>query len=120
MATEASIGGLSREEMGDLAAVLRETLIRLENLWCMALPYVMVLHQAPTDGREYPGFHFHIEIYPPLRKPGLLKYLAGPEIGGGNFLNDTSLAAKAAELRAASNPHYKHRGTHACEPHALG
>lgn len=112
-ATHASIADLSRGEIDDLAAVLRETLIRLENLWCMPLPYVMVLHQAPTDGRDYPGFHFHIEIYPPLRKPGLLKYLAGPEIGGGNFLNDTSPEAKAAELRAVSNVHYKHRGAHA-------
>ena len=71
----------------------------------MSFPYVMVLHQAPTDG-EYPGFHFHIEIHPPLRKPGLLKYLAGPEIGGGNFLNDTAPEEKAAELQAVSNVHY--------------
>ena len=65
----------------------------------MPLPYVMVLHQAPTDGAATPGFHFHIQIHPPLRKPGLLKYLAGPEIGGGNFLNDTSPEEKAAELQ---------------------
>ena len=44
-------------------------------------------------------FHFHIEFHPPLRKPNLLKYLAGPEIGGGNFLGDTSPEEKAAELR---------------------
>ena len=55
----------------------------------MPFPYVMPLHQAPTDGHQYPGFHFHIEFHPPLRKPNLLKYLAGPEIGGGNFLSDT-------------------------------
>jgi hypothetical protein len=36
-----------------------------------------------------------------LRRPNLLKYLAGPEIGGGNFLSDTSPEEKAAELRAA-------------------
>jgi len=35
-----------------------------------------------------------------------LKYLAGPEIGGGNFLSDTSPEAKAAELVAAGGPHY--------------
>jgi UDPglucose--hexose-1-phosphate uridylyltransferase len=32
----------------------------------------------------------------------MLKYLAGPEIGGGNFLSDTLPEAKAAELRAVS------------------
>ncbi|HEV2670096.1 MAG TPA: galactose-1-phosphate uridylyltransferase, partial [Gemmatimonadales bacterium] len=105
--THASLADLSPAELGDFAAVLRETLIRLDNLWRMSFPYVMVLHQAPTD-REYPGFHFHIEIHPPLRKPGLLKYLAGPEIGGGNFLNDTAPEEKAAELQGVSNVHYTH------------
>jgi UDPglucose--hexose-1-phosphate uridylyltransferase len=105
--TYASLADLAPSELTDLAAVLRETLIRLENLWRMPFPYVMVLHQAPTDGQPYPGFHFHIEIHPPLRKPGLLKYLAGPEIGGGNFLNDTAPEEKAAELQAVSGVHYK-------------
>ena len=41
-----------------------------------------------------------------LRKPDLLKYLAGPEIGRGNFLSDTSPEAKAAELRALPDVHY--------------
>jgi UDPglucose--hexose-1-phosphate uridylyltransferase len=59
----------------------------------------MVLHHAPTDNRDYGAFHFHIEFHPPLRKPNLLKYLAGPEIGGGNFLSDTRPEEKAEELR---------------------
>jgi UDPglucose--hexose-1-phosphate uridylyltransferase len=42
-----------------------------------------------------------------LRKPNLLKYLAGPEIGGGNFLSDTMPEEKAGELRALSDIHYK-------------
>jgi UDPglucose--hexose-1-phosphate uridylyltransferase len=106
--THASLADLDRGELRDFAAVLRETLIRLENLWRMPFPYVMVLHQAPTDGAVANGLHFHIQIHPPLRKPGLLKYLAGPEIGGGNFLNDTAPEQKAAELRAVSGIHYKH------------
>ena len=61
----------------------------------------MALHQAPTRQRSSGAFHFHIEFHPPLRKPNLLKYLAGPEIGGGNFLSDTSPEEKAAELQAA-------------------
>jgi UDPglucose--hexose-1-phosphate uridylyltransferase len=103
--TRASLADLTPAELDDFAAVLRETLIRLDNLWQMSFPYVMVLHQAPTD-RADAGFHFHIEIHPPLRKPGLLKYLAGPEIGGGNFLNDTAPEEKAAELQAVPSVHY--------------
>jgi len=101
------IAELSRAELVDFAEVLRETLVRFDNLWRMPFPYVMVLHQLPV-GASADGFHFHIQIHPPLRKPGLLKYLAGPEVGGGNFLNDTSPEEKAAELRAASIVHYKH------------
>jgi len=105
-ATRPGLAHLTAPELADFTAVLRETLIRLDNLWRMSFPYVMALHQAPTDGSPYPGFHFHIQIHPPLRKPGLLKYLAGPEIGGGNFLNDTAPEEKAAELRAVSSVHY--------------
>jgi UDPglucose--hexose-1-phosphate uridylyltransferase len=86
--------------------VLRQVLIRYDNLWQLDFPYVMALHQAPTHG-EHPGFQFHIELHPPLRQPQLLKYLAGPEIGGGSFIADTSPEQKAAELRAVSLVHYK-------------
>src|SRR2546428_7039398 len=67
----------------------------------------MPRHQAPTDGGDHRGFHSHIEFHPPLRRPNLLKYLAGPEIGGGNFLSGTSPEEKAAELRAQPEGHYK-------------
>ena len=108
-ATYASISSLASAEVRDLADVLKQVLVRFDNLWQMSFPYVMALHQAPADGRSYPGFHFHIEFHPPLRTPTLLKYLAGPEIGGGNFLSDTSPEEKAAELRAASTIHYKQK-----------
>ena len=105
-AARASLAELTPEEIDDLAETLRLTLVRMDNLWRMSFPYVMVFHQAPTDGVLHPGFHFHIQIHPPLRKPGLLKYLAGPEIGGGNFLNDTDPDEKAAELRAVGDVHF--------------
>jgi UDPglucose--hexose-1-phosphate uridylyltransferase len=104
--THPSIASLSDAEARDLAEVLKETVVRFDNLWQMPFPYVMPLHQAPTDGGDYRSFHFHIEFHPPLRRPNLLKYLAGPEIGGGNFLSDTSPEEKAAELRALPKVHY--------------
>ena len=106
--TVPSLADLNDSEVNDLADVLRATLIRFDNLWRIPFPYVMPLHQAPSDGGDHSKFHFHIEFHPPLRKPNLLKYLAGPEIGGGNFLSDTSPEEKAAELRAVSPVHYKH------------
>ncbi|HEY2931937.1 MAG TPA: galactose-1-phosphate uridylyltransferase [Acidobacteriota bacterium] len=105
--THPSLATLSEAEVRDLAAVLKCLLVKFDNLWRMPFPYVMTLHQAPTDGGDYRGFHFHIEFHPPLRQPNLLKYLAGPEIGGGNFLSDTAPEEKAAELRAQSDIHYR-------------
>jgi len=105
--THPGLADWSRDETRDFAEALKVLLVRYDNLWRMSFPYVMVLHHAPTDGADHPGFHFHIEFHPPLRKPNLLKYLAGPEIGGGNFLSDTLPEEKAQELRNVSDVHYK-------------
>jgi UDPglucose--hexose-1-phosphate uridylyltransferase len=104
-----SIATLSEAELRDFAEALKRLLVKFDNLWRTPFPYVMPLHQAPTDGGDHRGFHFHIEFHPPLRRPNLLKYLAGPEVGGGNFLSDTSPEEKAAELLAQLEVHYKRR-----------
>ncbi|HKE56559.1 MAG TPA: galactose-1-phosphate uridylyltransferase [Pyrinomonadaceae bacterium] len=111
--THPSVATLTDPELHDFAETLKCLLVRLDNLWRMPFPYVMALHQAPTDGQQR-GFHFHIELHPPLRRPNLLKYLAGPEVGGGNFLSDTAPEEKAAELRVQSELHYKEQ-THLSE-----
>jgi UDPglucose--hexose-1-phosphate uridylyltransferase len=105
--THPRLSALSKEELADFAEALKVMLVRYDNLWRMPFPYVMTLHHAPTDDLDYSTFHFHIEFHPPLRKPNLLKYLAGPEIGGGNFLSDTLPEQKAEELKAVPHVHYK-------------
>lgn len=101
------VAALEPAERRGLAAVLGEVLVRYDNLWRQPFPYVLAWHNAPTDGGDHRAFGCHVELHPPLRKPGLLKYLAGPEVGGGGFLADTSPEEKAAELRAVANVHYK-------------
>jgi UDPglucose--hexose-1-phosphate uridylyltransferase len=106
-APRSSLLELSDSEAADLAEALRWIWIRYDNLWRMPFPYVMPLHQAPTDGGHYPWFQFHIEFLPPLRKPNLLKYLAGAEIGGGNYMLDAAPEATARELRGLPGVHYR-------------
>ena len=96
---------LNDAESAALARALSAVTIRFDNLWRTSFPYVMVLHQAPSDAGA-DAFHFFIAFHPPLRQPHLLKYLAGPEIGGGNFLSDTSPETSAAELRALPAVHH--------------
>ncbi|HEX5691129.1 MAG TPA: galactose-1-phosphate uridylyltransferase, partial [Roseiflexaceae bacterium] len=93
------VSDLRAEEVASLARALKDVTVRFDNLWQQPFPYVMPLHQAPTDGGDYRDFHFFVGFLPPLRRPNTLKYLAGPEIGGGNFLSDTAPEDKAAELR---------------------
>ncbi len=105
--THQSVADLNENELKDFAQVLKTVVVKYDNLWKMSFPYIMALHQAPTDGDDHSAFHFHIEFHPPLRKPNLMKYLAGTEIGGGNFLSDTSPEEKAKELQQLSEIHYK-------------
>ncbi len=90
-------------ERWDLAQVLKGLLAKFDALWGFSLPYIMVMHQQPTDGGTYDHYHFHIEFYPPYRTKDKLKYLAGCESGAGTFINDTLAEEKAAELRGAAS-----------------
>lgn len=98
---------LNDVEAQSVAQALSAVTLRYDNLWRQPFPYVLTLHQAPTDGADYRDMHFFLGFLPPLRQPNLVKFLAGPEIGGGNFLSDTAPEEKAAELRAVSaETHY--------------
>lgn len=94
-----SMSQFSEAQEKDLAKILKIVLEKFDKLWGFSFPYMMVMHQKPTDGKEYPGAHFHIEFYPPHRTPEKLKYLAGCETGAGTFVNDTLPEDKALELR---------------------
>lgn len=102
----AHVSDLTVQEITSLAQALKNVTVRFDNLWRMSFPYVMALHQAPMDVAS-DSFHFFIAFHPPLRQPGRLKYLAGPEIGGGNFISDTLPEEKAAELQQQSTVHYR-------------
>ena len=94
----------TRQEQKDLALLLKSMLVAFDHLFNKSMPYMMVLHQRPVDGKDYQYYHFHIEFYPPLRTATKLKYLAGSETGAGMFINDTLAEEKAAELRGHIMP----------------
>lgn len=86
-------------DLDALAAGLRAVVGGLDALWDRPMPYVMCVHQAPTDGGG--DGHVHVEFSPARRAPDRLKFLAGCEQGAGTFLNDRLPEASAAELREA-------------------
>jgi UDPglucose--hexose-1-phosphate uridylyltransferase len=97
-----SIADLSGEERRDMARALKRLLVGYDRLFGFSLPYMMVTHQAPTDGEDYEGVaHFHVEFYPPNRTADKLKYLASSETGGGAFIVDALPEQTAQTLRQA-------------------
>ncbi len=69
-----------------------------DRLFDVPMPYMMVMHQAPT-GQSTAQAHLHVEFYPLLRDKGKLKYLAGSESGAGAVINDTLAEESAERLR---------------------
>jgi UDPglucose--hexose-1-phosphate uridylyltransferase len=102
----ASIADLDGAERWDLARALLGVTGAYDRQFGFSTPYVMAVHQSPTDGGEWPQAHLHFEFYPPHRRSDRLKYLAGVELGAGTFVNDTRPEDTAARLRdAASRRH---------------
>jgi UDPglucose--hexose-1-phosphate uridylyltransferase len=96
----ASLVSCSRAELRDLAAALQALARAYDALFDQEFPYMMVVHQAPTDGGS--DGHVHVEFYTPLRGPDRVKWLASGEQGGGTFSVDVLPERAAAELRAAA------------------
>jgi UDPglucose--hexose-1-phosphate uridylyltransferase len=108
LAPRAHVGRLSDLDAARrraLATALTDLLGRYTRLWPDAVddgpfPYLLWFHQAPAhhDGE----YHLHAHIAPPLRAPGVLRYVASGELGGGLLANPVLPERAAAELRAAA------------------
>jgi len=97
-----SFNEFTEKEEIDLAAILKTILMKFDNLFGFIFPYIMSIHQQPTNGTGKEYSHFHIEFYPPYRTKDKLKYLAGSEMGAGTFINGSLAEEKARELRKTS------------------
>lgn len=94
-----SLNDFTMREEVDLAEILKTMLMKYDNLFGFEFPYIMLIHQQPTDGTGEDYAHFHIEFYPPYRTKDKLKYLAGSEAGAGTFINGSLAEERADELR---------------------
>ncbi len=93
------LGAFDGAAVKAFAEILKTVLVKYDRLWGFSMPYILNLFPEPTDGGHDPGWHFHVELYPPYRTPNKLKYLAGSESGAGAFINDTLPEITAKELR---------------------
>jgi UDPglucose--hexose-1-phosphate uridylyltransferase len=87
----------SRDE---LALVLSDALVRLDQLFEAPMPYMLWVHQRPTDGNDWPAAHLHIHVAPVMRQPGVMRFTAAGELGSGVWFDPVVPEAAAAALRA--------------------
>jgi UDPglucose--hexose-1-phosphate uridylyltransferase len=75
-----------------LAAALADVVARYDRLFDAEMPYLMWIH---------PGVHLHVHFAPPLRAPGVPRYVASGELGSGTMGNPVAPEAAAARLRSS-------------------
>ncbi len=98
-----SLLDLTDDERGALAAVLHNVLEAYDRLFGFPLPYVLAIHQAPTDDGQWQAVsHFHVELLPPHVNEGEVRRPYAPELAGGVAVNAGVPEQSAARLRAAA------------------
>lgn len=82
-----------------LAVLLIDVLARLDQLFDAPMPYMLWIHQRPTDGNSWPETRVHIHLTPLLRSSGVQRYVAAAELGAGIMFNPIEPRIAAAQLR---------------------
>jgi UDPglucose--hexose-1-phosphate uridylyltransferase len=83
-----------------LAATLVDALARLDQVFDAPMPYMLWIHQRPTDGGDWPGARVHVHVTPLYRSSGVQRFVAAAELGGGIYFNPVPPVDAAAALRS--------------------
>ena len=103
------IGQMNEDEKLDLADIYKKLTIMYDNLFEVSFAYSAGIHQAPTDGKSHPYWHFHMHFYPPLlRSATVKKFMVGYEMLA-NPQRDITAEGAATRLRELPAVHYKKR-----------
>ena len=95
------------EEVIHFAEMLKNLTVRYDNIFNIPFPYSAGIHQAPTDGRDHPEWHFHMHFYPPLlRSAEIKKFMVGYEMLA-EPQRDITPERSAEILKQQNNIHYK-------------
>jgi UDPglucose--hexose-1-phosphate uridylyltransferase len=90
-----------------LAQLLRELVIRYDNLFQAPFPYSMGWHEAPDGGTACEGWQLHAHFYPPLlRSASVRKFMVGFELLA-EVQRDLTPEDAAAKLRAVGSSLYR-------------
>jgi UDPglucose--hexose-1-phosphate uridylyltransferase len=87
----ADLASLDDGRRDGLAAALADVVARYDRAFDAEMPYLMWVH---------PGVHVHVHFAPPLRAPGVPRYVASGEVGSGTYGNPVAPEAAAERLRS--------------------
>lgn len=104
-----NISEFNSSERLNLGKILRDVTGAYDNLFedLPKFPYMMCMHNGPTNMEDTPHsnhisyYHFHIELYPPMRASDKQQFQASSETGVWAHCNPTSPEEKAEEIRRA-------------------
>ena len=93
-----SLAGCERDA---LASVLVEVLGAFEHAFPSPVPYLFWIVQRPADGRCWSSAWLHLEVSSPWRADGVLRYVAGGELGSGVMINPVPPEQQCLLLRGS-------------------
>lgn len=104
-----AISSLQPDQVEALAEIMVELGICYDNLFLTSFPYSMGIHQQPTDGKDYPEWHWHMHYFPPLlRSSSVKKHMVGYEMLA-MAQRDISPEMAARRLQTLPRHHYRER-----------
>lgn len=75
------VNQLNQKMVKNFAEVISVLCSAYDKIFDVSFPYSAGIHQQPTDGQEYPEWHFHMHFYPPLlRSAKVKKFMVGYEM----------------------------------------
>ena len=100
-----SLPEMEQSEVKNFAKILKNILVKYDNLFEISFPYSFGIHQKPKN--KYDEFHFHAHFYPPLlRSANIRKFMVGYEMFA-NPQRDITPEQAAEKLRNLAEIHYK-------------
>jgi len=91
----------------DLAAILKQLLVKYDNLFEVSFPYSMGWHSAPYNVADNGHWQLHAHFFPPLlRSATVKKFMVGYEMLA-EAQRDITPEEAASRLRQASDKHFK-------------
>ena len=95
-----NLSQMSEAEKDAYADSIKKLTTVYDKVFDVSFPYSAGIHQTPTDGQDYPGWHFHMHFYPPLlRSATVKKFMVGYEMLG-NPQRDITPETAADRLRS--------------------